>query len=263
MMRLRLFRHVMPWALVAGVLVGAQPSQSWAVGSLTVDAGYDLFASPVGSFPGLGTLVGVPLGTFNFGSGLVPVGNTDTIAQRLTDVTVAAVGNTGTIPLLLRTLQLETTAPVNFGGNGLDNYFMTLQSARGGPATTGLMSITFLSTTNGTFSSFFDVFFDIRKGSLAGPIVFASDLVATNTAAPWGRVPPPGAVTIPGVNFNLDGTDSDKDFWPATAFTYSYPNSAFEVLTNATVPEPSSLILLATGVLTGALGWKRWRKIVA
>ena len=168
------------------------------MGSLTVDAGYDLFASAPGtSFPGLGLLVGVPLGTFNFGSGPVPVGNADTIAHRLSDVTVAVVGNTGVTPLQLLALQLETAAPVNFAGNGLDNYFMTLQSVHGGPATVGSMSITFGSTTGGTFSSSLDVFFDIREGSLLGPIVFASDLVATNSGDLWGRVASPGAVTIP------------------------------------------------------------------
>ena len=35
------------------------------------------------------------------------------------------------------------------------------------------MDITFLSLEGGTFSSSFNVFFDIRKGSLGGPIVLS------------------------------------------------------------------------------------------
>src|SRR5205823_1556047 len=130
-------------------------------GSLTVSAGYDLFASIEGtSFPGLGPLMGVPLGTFDFGSGPVPVGNTDTIVHRLSDVTVAAVGDMGTTRLEMVALQLESVAAVDFAGNGLDHYFVTLQSARGGPATIGSMDITFGSLTGGIFTSFLDVAFD-------------------------------------------------------------------------------------------------------
>src|SRR4051812_25475227 len=165
-MHLSSLRQCVLWMLIAGFAVSAQQSECWAV-SLTVNPGYDLFGSAPGTtYPGLGPLVGVPLGTFDFGSGPVPVGNADTIVQRLSSVTVAAAGNTGSTNVTVRALQLETEAPVNFGGSGLDNYFFTLQSLRGGPPTSGHLDITFTGTAGGTFSSFFDVLFDIRKGAL-------------------------------------------------------------------------------------------------
>ena len=215
--------------------------------SLTVNTGYDLFATQPGtSFPGLGALMGVPLGTFDFGSGPVPVGTTDTIERRIDGVTVAAAGDTGSTRLEMLSLQLQTEAPVDFAGNGLDDYFITLQSARGGPATTGRIDITFLSTEGGTFSSFFDVFFDIRKGSLTGPIVFADQLTATAQGATWTRLPPPGAPTIPGVNFQLNGADDDNDFWPATPFQFSYPNGAMHIVA---VPEPGTGPMCIVGLI--------------
>jgi hypothetical protein len=119
------------WLCAVGLLVSVQTLDA---GDATVAPGWDLFATdPTGtSFPGLGNLHGVPLGTFDFdnffgrGIGVQNVGNTDTIIERL----LAATSVSGPIPITLVALQLETVAPVNFAGNGLDNYFITLQSAR-------------------------------------------------------------------------------------------------------------------------------------
>jgi len=259
-MRYRAFIKIAVWAAVIGITAWAQPGECRAAGSLTVAEGYDLFASGEGtSFPGLGALAGVPLGTFDFGSGPVPVGDSDTIVHRLDPVTVAAIGDTGTTRLEMLALQLVTAAPVDFAGNGLDNYFVTLQSARGGPATLGSMDITFSSLEGGTFSSFFDVFFDIRKGSLAGPIVLSDELRLTNDGAPWDRVPPPGAVLIQGVNYLLNGTDNGQDFWPVTPFQEVHPNGARHVVTTGMVPEPSAWVMGATAVVVG-LACARWRR---
>src|SRR5262249_3909258 len=159
---------------------------------------------------------GVPLGTFDFDNllgrnlGVQTVGITDTIIERTTAATVGGAGQTATVPLIMNALQLETTVPVNFAGNGLDNYFITLQSTRGGPLSTGSIAITFATGTSGTFSSSVDVFFDIRKGALNGPIVFSSDLVLSSNAVPWGIIPPPGAIQIMGVNVFLSGTPGDR-----------------------------------------------------
>jgi hypothetical protein len=259
-MRLRGLLKAILWQLVAGIMVFAPPSESRAAGSLTVNDGYDLFASGPGTtFPGLGGLVGVPVGTFAFGSGAVPVGDTDTIVHRLSAVTVAAVGDTGTTRLEMLALQLMTAAPVDFAGNGVDSYFVTLQSARGGPATAGSMDITFTSLAGGTFSSFFDVFFDIRKGSLAGPIVLTDDLVLANQGAAWDRDPPPGAVLIDGVNHFLNGQDNGTDFWPVTPFQEVHPNGAVHQVMTGMVPEPSSWLMGTTALVIG-LGYCRWRK---
>jgi len=247
----------MLWGLAAGVMVCALPDEGRAAGSLTVNSGYDLFASGPGtSFDPLGPLVGVPIGTFDFGSGPVSVGDADTIVHRLDPVTVAAVGDTGTTRLEMLALQLMTATPVNFGGFGLDNYFITLQSA---PPSTGSMAITFTSLDGGTFTSSLNVLFDIRKGGLTGNIVFSNTdpLLLTNPGAAWDRDPPLGAVLINGINRFLNGTDNGTDFWPLP-FTETEPGAVHPVRP-AMVPEPGSWLLGTTAVVIG-LGYSRWRR---
>src|SRR5262245_10977966 len=208
----QLARRVSLVGLAVWLAVNLQTSQSWADGSLTVKQGYNLFSADKGTtFPALGELVGVPFNGFNFSTGLVPVGDADTIVHRLSDVTVPAVGDTGTTRLEMLALQLRTAAPVDFAGLGLDGYFVTIQSARGGPATFGSLYIQFLSLGGGVTSSFFDVFFDIRKGALDGPIVFSDSLNLTNQGTAWGRDPPAGAIVIQGVNYLLNGQTNGAD----------------------------------------------------
>src|SRR5438128_12663454 len=118
-------------------------------------AGYDLLETAPGTTFGGVAFQGVPLGTFNFGGtiGVKNVGNTDTIDRRL----APAVSPSTSIPVEMLKLQLESTAPTNFG-LGVDFYFMTLQSDRGGPVTVGTMTVGFGANS---FDSLFDVFFDI------------------------------------------------------------------------------------------------------
>jgi hypothetical protein len=264
--------------VIASGLVGFIALMAPSVGKAStfdVAAGWDLFKTdPAGtSFPGLGPLMGVPEGTFDFnntfgrGIGVQNVGDTDTIIQRTAPAIASpqAAGGTATVGLLMQALQLETVVPVNFAGNGVDNYFVTLQSARatGGPASTGTITITWDATgLGGTFSSAIDVFFDIRKTSLTGAIVLSSDLVLSSSTVPWTDLPPAGALQIVNVNEFLSGTAGDRtqDFWPVGAFQESHPNgSVHEVRpSDPNVPEPASVVLLGIGTLVlGARGWRR------
>jgi hypothetical protein len=258
--------------------------------TFNVAAGFDLFQTTAGTQFDFGggpvPLVGVPLGSFDFDNllgrnlGVQNVGSTtDTIIER-TSAAIPAVpgaGSSANINLTMLALQLETATPINIG-LGLHNYFITLQSARGGPATMGNMTITWNADgLSGTFSSFFDVFFDIRQDGLSGPIITSSDLTLTSSDTPWSFSPPAGAEQIPGVNIYLatypstSTHDRSQDFWPETTlppppygpttdppypgqvtkpFTEGHPGTPnLHVSQDAMVPEPASFALLGLGVV--------------
>jgi hypothetical protein len=251
MMSRRDFVRSMFGVLVIGIALAAVPGRCRA-GGLIVDKGYDLFQTTTGSsFPGLGDLVGVPLGKFNFGSGAVGVGTTDTIIQRLDDVTVAAAGDTGSTRLLVNALQLETATQVDFMNLGMDNYFVTLQSTHGGPKSTGTMDITFASAAGGTFTSTLDMNFDIRKHSLNGNIVASLDLMLSNSGASWGRIPPAAAELINGINYKLNGTDTSNDFWVTPPLIEKHPGGGQHQVRDASVPEPATWVMGATAMVIG------------
>jgi len=203
---------------------------------------------------------GVPLGDYNFGGtiGVQNVGDTDTIIQRL----ATATGPTAaTINTKMVALQLESTAPINLFGAGVGMYFITLQSVRGGTASTGTMTINF-GSGNQTFTSSLDVFFDIRKGSLTGQIVDSSDMMLSSSGNAWNNVAPPGSVLINGVNNNLNGADTSNDFWPAV-ITQQNPIPFQQIAADATVPDGglTAGMLAASLLCLGALHSKFSRKL--
>ncbi|HUO10397.1 MAG TPA: PEP-CTERM sorting domain-containing protein [Phycisphaerae bacterium] len=216
--------------------------------------GYDLFQSLPGTELNGQPFIGDPLGTFNFGGtiGVQGVGNADTIIQRLGSAVSPTLPSTSpvTVQVQMQALQLMTPTPVDLGA-GTGFYFVTLQSARpaGGTPTTGNLSISFDSTgSGGTFDSFFDVFFDIRFGSLSGPIVQSTDITLTGTGNTWTRTPPTGSLELPGVNYQLNKTDTSEDFWPVPPVTESHPGVGVHIVTEAS-PEPASLALFGIGAL--------------
>ena len=214
-----------------------------------VAPGYDLFQTGSGTmFTGLGNLMGVPEGTYNFGGsiGVQNTGLTDTIIQR----TTAATSGSPTVQLIVDSLQLETVAPVSFLGGPFGNYFVTLQpaSAAGGPLSTGTLTVSWDGTgLAGTFSSTLDVFFDIHFGALNGPVVYSSNLVLSQSGASWSDLPPAGAVLINGANQFLSGTfgDPTQDFWPGI-FMESQGSDVHAVMPST--PEPTTAVLLGLGL---------------
>lgn len=222
-----------------------------------VEPGFDLFATQPGTTFMGAPFQGVPLGTFNFGGtiGVKPVGDTDTIVQRLAPASAPTPpGGSSTIPIELVSLSLVSVNPINLGA-GTNFYYITLQSQRGGPTSPGQMAINFDSGNGGgTFDSFFDVFFDVREGALNGPIVASADAQLTNSGANWDRTPPPGAVTIPGVNINLNGRDNTGDFWPIGPFS-EQKITVVHVVSPATVGSivPLPPALLPASALFGAI----------
>jgi hypothetical protein len=220
--------------------------------SVVVDPGYDLLATQPGTTFMTLPLQGVPVGSFNFGGsiGVQNTGDADTIVQRLAAATTPSVpGTAPAIPIQMDLLQMESQTPVNLGA-GVGFYFVTLQSARGGPVSTGTMTISVDNTgLAGTFLSSLDVFYDVRFGSLSGPIVLSNDLLLSNPGTPWQTTPPdPNDVLINGVN---QGLGANSAFWPVGTFTESEGADTQHSVRNAMVPEPTGagMIFVAAAAL--------------
>ncbi|HSL83764.1 MAG TPA: hypothetical protein VLF66_13395 [Thermoanaerobaculia bacterium] len=244
-----------------------------------VGAGWDLFEtrSPTVFRPGLSEpeipLEGVPLGSFDFEGTLGPraTGSTDTIVRRTQGALGVEPGDDATIPIELVELRLRSVEPVDLGA-GPDFHFVTPQSNRGpgdpppGPPSLGTMTFTFDSAENGTFTSSLDVWFDVRKGSLDGPIVHSGveplPLRPPDPVA-WDRTPPARAVAIDGVNVLLVGGTTEWDFWPhgpdpdgsfpedALLASHRVRSALFSVLE---IPALGTLGLLALGLVLAGVG---------
>lgn len=228
--------------------------------SLIVEPGFDLLHTiqPT-DFLGV-PFEGVGLGTFDFGSGPVGVGNADTIVKRIDQASVAANGQTDTIAIEMVALSLRSVAPVDFG-LGIDTYFITLDTNN---ASTGSMDIQFADPSGGLFGSTINVDFDIRKGSLNGAIAQSGVLPLSSLNVPWGRIAPPGAFKIKGVNHLLEpGMTNIHDFWPLTPFTESHPGQGQHTVVTAT-PEPTTLAIWSVlGGIGLVVGHRRRRRKAA
>ena len=235
-------------ALFLAVIIAPQTSQATTI----VDPGWDLFETLPGTFFSGQEFTGVPLGSFDFGGtiGVQNVSATDTIVQRLSQ----ADGTTGpdTISIEMVALQLRSVNPIDLGA-GLDFHFITLQSDRGGAASTGMMTINFGPDT---FDSQFTMNFDVRIGALTGATVSSSS-ITLDVESVHSELSGPDHVEIPGVNTLLNGIDLTTDFFPATDFEAQNLAGDIHRLRSATVPEPSTLLLLSLGLAGLVVSRKR------
>jgi hypothetical protein len=247
----------------------------------SVEAGYDLFQTQPGTSMNTGLLTpplplgtilfeGVPLETFDFGgtTGVQSTGNADTIVERKTPATVSTTPGSDTIDIEIVALQLKSVSPVDltpldpsFGLPSSAELFITLQTRRlpgeadpGAPsnANKGEMTINFADENGGTFSSFFDLFFDIRLNAVDGGIIFSADKRFETAGTEWNRLPEPGDILIDGVNHFLLGlNDPTGDFFPEplTEFIPSNEEGTVHKVSAATVPEPATLWMLMAGLL--------------
>lgn len=255
-MNTRSFARLTLSMLVVALAAGVSPSESRA--DLIVARGWDLFQTEPGTMFNGVPFTGVGLGSFDFGApvGVQNLGDlVDTIVQRKADATVGSP----TIPIELVALQLVSTMPVDFGA-GLGLHFITLQSVRGGPASAGQMTINGLATEgdpHGTFSSFFDVFFDLRIGALNGPIIFSGQDTINSSNVPWRHQPNLGDLLIPGVNFRLGDGSGNQDFFPIGVFTEQ--GALARHIVQTANPEPSSIVLAGIGA-TALCGFRLRRR---
>jgi hypothetical protein len=256
------------------VLLAALACPTTTRADLTVHSGWDLlWTQPGTQFLG-DPYVGVPLLNYNFGGtiGSKYVGLTDTIVQRLPNATVPGPvppSQSTTIGVQMDALQLASAAPINFGGGPLGTYYITLQSVRGGPASLGSMTISFdsqvgepFTTPHGTFSSSWDIFFDVRYGALNGPIVYSADLPLSSSGTPWVHYSTDPTLLIEGVNHLLknDGT-INQDFFPGIIHeTHPQPTPADHFVI-PTIPEPTSGLLAVLGI--ALLGLNQYRRKLA
>jgi hypothetical protein len=203
------------WALTVNLAGLTQPMLTQAAN--TIDPGWDLLETVPGSTLIFGkAFEGVPLGTFDFFGtiGVLNVGTTDTLIRRVGAATVSGPGNSVTVATVVDAFQLRSVGLVSLPGDPLGIYYITLASQRGGPVSTGTMTINFgpEGDPHGTFSSSFDLFVDIRLGSLNGPILDSRELDIPDSGSASWRHDATGPIQIPGVNIDLNGHDSANDF---------------------------------------------------
>lgn len=217
--------------------------------TIDVNEGWDLFFTLDSTeFMGV-NWVGVPLGTFDFGGaiGVENTGDVDTIMQRIDLASVAGNGLTDTIDIELVALQLVSTVQFDLDGPGpapFGYHYITLQ---GDPNnSTGTMDITFDNQDGGTFDSDFTVYYDLRFGGVEGTILDSDSLTMTSSNNPWDRIAPDGAVVIEGVNYLLNGVNTDADFWPTEAVEHDASGAGHHIVET---PEPATVLLLGLGAL--------------
>ena len=235
------------WSLLVGLVVmvlgaSASAQRGCADGGPCVALGTDYLQTQPGSNFNFGDGIGV----VNFMGLPIGPGGTDTKVQRQANADI----NGGSIPIQIVALSMESTAPVNIGGSFFD-VFVTLDPANLGNDI-GMMSI--MGTLGGgTFTSFFDVFFDAHFApvSTGQPFDIFSSITLNNGGSAWSPTPPTDAVIVTGpfgdqfANTHTGLPSNFVDFWPCSVApcTEDSSGAAHHVVSPAT-PEPSTLLLL-------------------
>lgn len=247
--------------------------------ALIIDQGYDLFSSNAfldldGAGPApLQAYDGVPIGSFDFGlAGVHNPSPADTIVHRTADLNVP--GTSGSIPLEIVGLQLMSTASYDPDGAGplpTGTYFATLQRNRSlsevgvfgaGNLSTGSLNVVETNPgVGGTFSSFFDVWFDLRLGGFNGPIVAPAPAPKsfTGTGGLWSHTQAPGALlpAISGVDYLLNGVDTQADFWVTAPLVHDAGDGTQHNID----PIPEAGTALFGMACIGAVALRRRRKV--
>lgn len=231
----------------------------------TVLAGWDLLDTGSETSLLIGTqnvhFKGVPIVNFDFGGsiGTKYVGSTDTIVHRLAPATAPNGDPSGfSIPIQIVALRLMSLEPVVAAGNQIVFATLSAAPASGGnpgastnpvPPAKGLNIAFNPGDTGGQFDSFFDVFFDLRINDVNGPIVVAGlQKTFTLLNQDWTHAAPAGANLVPGVNYLLNGVNTDQDFWIQGVALHQTNDGTHLVIPN---PEPGTVAIAGLVALVG------------
>lgn len=227
---------VMTIALGAGHAVSADP----------ILPGFDLFATQPGTFA---NIPGVGLVMFMGGPPVIPGTNVDTIVERLQGIDPFPVGGSGTISIILRELSLQSVAPVNIGGNFF-NVFVTESPQQA----LGSMTVFHTAVNGGIFTSTLPISALLTFMPVGGGMSFSMNFSTTLTSnCEWSHTPPPGYPMPP--NF-----PAGRFFpLPQRCIELSSTGNEAHIVSPGQVPEPATLLLLASG-LAGLAGVGRKTK---
>ena len=222
------------------------------------------FGGPIGSVP----LKGLPISPGSLGT-------TDTIVQRKADAVLPGVGSSATIPIELVQLSLVSVAPVTIGSLNWNVYVHLT------PSTPNLGTMTITHTLpdvpgpapEGTFDSFFDVFFTADFTEVGNPLDMFSvpgHTTLSSTGTFWGHDPVPGEFILsgptgdPNANQHTGRPPSFSDMYISQSVIEmnSPPGSGMHIAGPAQVPEQASLLTLFIGLgsLAGLARWSLPRK---
>jgi len=225
------------FALLLTLTVGAIPARADAIGP-----GFDLFATTSGTtvcLTGIGCIqmVGKPIGPFN----------TDTIVQRMSGISPFNVGDTGTIPIELVALSLQSVQPVQMGSN----FFNVTVTLTPNTVSSGQMTVNHNGANGGTFDSFFDVFFDITLTDIQNPQNTQTQSISDRItgSGTWSHTPPP--------NYPFDPRFPSGGFYPGALSEGGTNFSLVHNVTPAQTPEPGTLTLFGAGLAGVAMRLRR------
>jgi hypothetical protein len=205
--------------------------------------GFDLFTTRPGTFaniPGIGVVL------FMAGPPVVPETNTDTIVERLQGIDPFPVGGIGTISIILRELSLQSVAPVNIGGTFFNVFATELPTQ-----SLGTMTVVHSAVDGGVFTSMLPVDALLTFVPVAEGMPFTANFSTILTSScTWSHTPPPNYPMLPQF-------PSGRFFALGPCVEGSItPGNEAHVVEPAQTPEPTTLLLLASG-LAGIAGLGR------